>query len=230
MADVQVVPPSDEWRSPDRARSCSGASRGTSTSAAPDGSIGGFVRLGLYPNLGASLVVVPSRRSRPTARSPCSTTQRRCRRRPASSCGPRGCWADLIIETPHRPLVPRRHRGLRTGPGTTRPRRTRWCARGDRVPHRASTSSGRPTVPCTRTSPRPDTRVDARVHGAIVVGQERIALDGSGQRDHSWGVRDRWAFPGAGRPGTPTTAPAFTGRTSVSRRWMSASGMCGVMW
>jgi len=32
------------------------------------------------------------------------------------------------------------------------------------------------------------------VHGQIAVGNERFALDGPGQRDHSWGVRDWWAF------------------------------------
>jgi hypothetical protein len=32
------------------------------------------------------------------------------------------------------------------------------------------------------------------VHGTIDVGQERIELDGFGQRDHSWGVRDWWGM------------------------------------
>ena len=32
------------------------------------------------------------------------------------------------------------------------------------------------------------------VTGDVVVGGERIAVEGHGQRDHSWGVRDWWAF------------------------------------
>jgi hypothetical protein len=32
------------------------------------------------------------------------------------------------------------------------------------------------------------------VHGEVLVGAERIELDGHGQRDHSWGVRDWWSY------------------------------------
>ncbi len=30
--------------------------------------------------------------------------------------------------------------------------------------------------------------------GELSIGDERVAVDGQGQRDHSWGVRDWWAF------------------------------------
>jgi len=30
------------------------------------------------------------------------------------------------------------------------------------------------------------------VHGEILLGRERIAFDGMGERDHSWGIRDWW--------------------------------------
>jgi hypothetical protein len=33
------------------------------------------------------------------------------------------------------------------------------------------------------------------VRGEVTIGDERIAVDCPGQRDHSWGVRDWWAFP-----------------------------------
>jgi hypothetical protein len=36
--------------------------------------------------------------------------------------------------------------------------------------------------------------VPCLVSGELVVGAERIVIDGQGQRDHSWGVRDWWAF------------------------------------
>jgi len=32
-----------------------------------------------------------------------------------------------------------------------------------------------------------------RVHGEILLGRERIPFEGTGERDHSWGVRDWWA-------------------------------------
>ena len=32
------------------------------------------------------------------------------------------------------------------------------------------------------------------VRGSVTVGGERLRVDGHGQRDHSWGVRDWWAF------------------------------------
>jgi hypothetical protein len=35
--------------------------------------------------------------------------------------------------------------------------------------------------------------IPCRVHGELLVGQEKIEFDGLGQRDHSWGVRDWWA-------------------------------------
>ncbi len=34
--------------------------------------------------------------------------------------------------------------------------------------------------------------VPCRVHGDVLVGAERIEVDGYGQRDHSWGERDWW--------------------------------------
>jgi hypothetical protein len=36
--------------------------------------------------------------------------------------------------------------------------------------------------------------IPCRVTGEIEVGSERIAVDGEGQRDHSWGVRDWWSL------------------------------------
>jgi len=35
----------------------------------------------------------------------------------------------------------------------------------------------------------------ARVHGEVTIGDERITVECPGQRDHSWGVRDWWSFP-----------------------------------
>ena len=35
--------------------------------------------------------------------------------------------------------------------------------------------------------------IPCRVHGEILVGDERIEFEGPGQRDHSWGERDWWS-------------------------------------
>ncbi len=36
--------------------------------------------------------------------------------------------------------------------------------------------------------------IPCRVHGEVLVGNETLEIDGWGQRDHSWGVRDWWAM------------------------------------
>jgi hypothetical protein len=36
--------------------------------------------------------------------------------------------------------------------------------------------------------------VPCRVHGQLLVGDEVLEIDGWGQRDHSWGVRDWWSY------------------------------------
>ena len=48
------------------------------------------------------------------------------------------------------------------------------------------------------------------VHGEILLGDERIELDGYGQRDHSWAVRDWWSSAGCGPRAASTTAPGST--------------------
>jgi hypothetical protein len=36
--------------------------------------------------------------------------------------------------------------------------------------------------------------IPCRVGGEVTIGGERLSVSGSGQRDHSWGVRDWWSF------------------------------------
>jgi hypothetical protein len=50
----------------------------------------------------------------------------------------------------------------------------------DGVPYHYSVTT-RYEIPCT-------------VRGAVTIGDEVLQVDGHGQRDHSWGVRDWWAF------------------------------------
>jgi hypothetical protein len=39
------------------------------------------------------------------------------------------------------------------------------------------------------------------VHGEVLVGRERLAVDGTGRRAHRWGERDWWQGSGPGGPG-----------------------------
>jgi hypothetical protein len=53
--------------------------------------------------------------------------------------------------------------------------------------------------------------VSCNVHGEILVGDERIAFDGPGQRDHSWGHRDWWTYPWCWLAGRLGDGTAFHG-------------------
>jgi hypothetical protein len=158
--------------------------------ATTDGSLGGYVRLGLYPNHGAAwywaclvgegrpLVLVVDHDIAPPR---------------AGSLEVRadGLWADHTVEVPfdHMTL------GCEAfalgvddpaavyGPG---------AARGDRVPFGLDLEWD--TDGAAYAYPPGTTRyeVPCRVHGQILVGDESIELDAIGQRDHSWGVRDWW--------------------------------------
>lgn len=158
--------------------------------AATDGSIGGYVRIGRYPNLDTvwywACVVGPDR---PTVLVVDHEV-------PLSS-GPgvlelraTGLWADHNVETPFQHLSvgleafgvaiddpAEAYRGLR-GDRTALGFDLEWETEGE--VHHWGPGYDRYEIPC-------------RVHGEILVGHERIELDGIGQRDHSWGVRDWWS-------------------------------------
>jgi len=156
-----------------------------------DGSIGGWVRLGLYPNMGVAwyhaYAVGPDRR--PLAVQDLEV--------PLPKMGSlelrtHGLWADHTCETPldhwslgneafalavdhPADLYHAEPRGEQVPMGLD----LEWETDGE--PHHYLHTT-RYEIPC-------------RVHGEVLVGDERIELDGWGQRDHSWGVRDWWAFP-----------------------------------
>lgn len=151
------------------------------------GTLGGYVRLGLYPNLGVAwywacvvdegrplVTVIDHEVPLPGARSMEIRTE--------------GLWADHTVETPldHMTL------GCEAfATGVEDPSETYGDLRGDRVPFGLDLeweTDGetfeypgvtRYEIPC-------------RVHGEVLVGDERIDFEGWGQRDHSWGVRDWW--------------------------------------
>jgi hypothetical protein len=155
-----------------------------------DGDIGGYVRVGHYPNLGAvwywaclvgdsrPLVavidheVVPPRGGRLELRHS-------------------GLWADHVCEEP----LERWSLSLEAfAVALDDPVDVYGSMWGDRVPFgfelewetdghvfRYPPGLDRYEVPC-------------RVHGGVLVGAESLDIDAVGQRDHSWGVRDWWSI------------------------------------
>jgi hypothetical protein len=161
--------------------------------ATHDATLGGYVRLGLYPNRtvawywacvvgeGRRLVTVVDHDVRPP-------------RPPSLEIRAEGLWADHNIETPfdhislgceafalglddpaamYGPDGP--PVGDRVGFGLD----LEWETDGAAYVYPPGTT--RYEVPC-------------RVHGEVLVGDERIELDAIGERDHSWGTRDWWTL------------------------------------
>ncbi len=152
---------------------------------------GGYVRLGLYPNLGVSwfwacvvgvdrpLVFVGDHEA-PLPRGD------------ALELRAPGLWTDVsCLEPLERFSVQLEAFGV----GVDDPAEMYGRMRGDQVPIgfdlEWETDGGvfgypegitRYEVPC-------------EVHGEVLVGREKIDFEGYGQRDHSWGVRDWWSFP-----------------------------------
>ncbi|MFZ6003985.1 MAG: DUF7065 domain-containing protein [Actinomycetota bacterium] len=158
--------------------------------AARDGSLGGYVRLGLYPNLGTAwywacvvgegrplVTVIDHEVKLPTA--------------PSLEIRADGLWADHTVETPYEHMT----LGCEAfAVSVDDPAEVYGDLRGDRVPFGLDLeweTDGEGVYPWIGTTRY---EVSCNVHGEILVGDERIELDGIGQRDHSWGVRDWWTF------------------------------------
>ena len=157
---------------------------------APDGSVGGWVRLGLYPNLGAAwyhaLLVRPGQPTISVADLEVPLPKGESLEIRAN-----GLWADHICETAleHWSVANEAHGVAVEDPSDL----YADAPRGEIVPIAFDLeweTTGAPyhymyttryEVPCS-------------VHGEILVGDERIALDGWGQRDHSWAPRDWWTI------------------------------------
>jgi hypothetical protein len=155
-----------------------------------DGSVGGWVRLGLYPNLSVAwyhaFVVGPSRQLVAV-----SDLEVPLPAPPGLEIRTHGLWADHTCETPldhwtvgneafglgvdeAAALYAEVPLGERVALGID----LEWETEGAPYHYGATT---RYEIPC-------------QVHGEVLVGDERLEIDGHGQRDHSWGVRDWWQF------------------------------------
>jgi len=155
-----------------------------------DGTLGGYVRIGLYPNQGAVwywACVVGEGRQLVTVVDHTVAAPR------AGSLELRGegLWADHTVEVPfdHMTL------GCEAfALGLDDPAEMYGDPRGERVPFGLDLDWD--TDGAAYAYPPGTTRyeVPCRVHGKVLVGDETIALDAIGQRDHSWGVRDWWTL------------------------------------
>ncbi|MFA9564314.1 MAG: hypothetical protein ACERLM_06375 [Acidimicrobiales bacterium] len=158
-----------------------------------DGSTAGYVRVGLYPNLDvlwywAYLV-------RPDADRPLVAVidHEVPVPPPAGSLELRteGLWADHIVETPLDHVTV----GLEAfGVALDRPEAAYGNLWGERIALgfdlEWETDRGLSfAYPFTTRY-----EISCTVHGEVLVGDERLDIDAIGQRDHSWGVRDWWAF------------------------------------
>ena len=155
-----------------------------------DGSLGGYARTGFYPNLdtcwywaclvgeGRPLVtVIDHEVPIPTGRS----------------IGLRhgGLWTDYTVEQPWE----RVSLGLEAMALTVDdPTETYGDLRGDPTPLGFELEWDTQGAPYPFPLDITRYEVPCRVEGEILVGDERIDFRGSGQRDHSWGVRDWWAM------------------------------------
>ena len=160
--------------------------------ASPDGSLGLHLRLGLYPNQRRSWwwgyvvregepVVVVRDHDAPVPVGGQSGLEVRTE----------GLWAELICEDPGSHWTVgmeafgvaledpadgyRGERGERVAVGFD----LEWEGMGALFEYPATTRYEQSCL----------------VHGEVLVGDQRLAIEGPGQRDHSWGVRDWWQFP-----------------------------------
>ena len=158
---------------------------------AEDGSVGGYIRIGFYPNLGTvwywACLVGPDR--------PLVTVVSHEVAMPngAQSLEIRadGIWADHAVETPLE------HMSLNLEAFALQlddPAEMYGDPRGERVPFgfELDWETDRAAYLWPPVTPRYE--IPCRVHGRVQVGDETIEVDGWGQRDHSWGAaRDWWA-------------------------------------
>jgi len=154
-----------------------------------DGSLAGYARIGLYPNLGVTwwttTVVGPDRAlvasvayDLPVAPEPGLAVEGAGHRfdgvveRPLEAFHLTATTPAAVYEDPADVY--------RGAPGTPTALDLDLTWTTDGVPYHYDVTT-RYEVPCL-------------VEGTITVGGEQLGVTGHGQRDHSWGVRDWWAF------------------------------------
>jgi hypothetical protein len=158
--------------------------------ATADASFGGYVRLGLYPNIGVAWWWAHlAGAARPTVvvrdhEVPMPT---------GSGLDVRagGLWAQTVCETPHE------HWTITMeafGVALDHPADAYHGELGRQVPVGLDVE-WEATAPVYEYPGVTRYEQPCRVQGHVLVGDERIEVDATGERDHSWGVRDWWLFP-----------------------------------
>jgi hypothetical protein len=155
-----------------------------------DAGLGGYVRIGRYPNLGVvwywACLVGTDR--------PLVTVLDHDVPLPAGDSlelRADGLWADHHCEEPFE----RWSLGLESfAVALDDPAAVYHGAYGDRVPFGFDLEWETDGQPFVYPAGLDRYEVPCRVHGEVLVGDERLELAAArGQRDHSWGVRDWWA-------------------------------------
>jgi hypothetical protein len=156
------------------------------------GTLGGYLRIGLYPNLGDHGTVwywgcvVEQDHDLVTVidhEVPLPSSDRSLEIRT------QGLWADHNIETPldHMSI------GLEAfGVGLDDPTAVYHGSRGTKVALGFELDWETDGRPYAYPLPAERYEIPCRVHGQILRGDDRLEFDGWGQRDHSWGERDWW--------------------------------------
>jgi len=180
-----------------------------------DGSLGGYIRIGFYPNLGTvwywACVVGPDRKLITVVSHDVEMP------RSAQSLEVRadGIWADHVVETALDHMTCNLEAfGLEVDD----PAEMYHDPRGALVPFgfELDFETDRNAYLWPPITPRYE--IPCRVHGRVLIGTEEIEIDGWGQRDHSWGAaRDWWTF------GWCWSA----GRLDDGTRWHSAGAFTG---
>lgn len=158
--------------------------------ATPDGTLGGYVRLGISPQRGSCWYwasLVGERRRLVTV----IEHDVRPPRPPSLELRAEGLWADHNIEVPFDHLT----LGCEAfALALDDPAEVYGPMRGERVPFGLDLEweTDGAAYLCPPGHPSGGTRYElpCRVHGEILVGDERIELDAVGQRHHAWGVED----------------------------------------
>ncbi len=156
---------------------------------ADDGRIAGYARIGLYPNLGVTwwttMLVGEGRPVVSSVAYDLPVADGTGLVIDADGVAVHGVVDDPLASMSLRGTAPGRRfdraedtYGRVPGEPTTIGLDLTWTTDG--IPYQYDVTT-RYEIPCL-------------VRGEITIGDERVAIDGQGQRDHSWGERDWWAF------------------------------------
>lgn len=157
-----------------------------------DGSLGGYVRIGFYPNLGRvwywACLVGPDRELLTVIEHevPLPAGEQSLELRAS------GLWADHVVNEP----LDRMSSSLEAfGLSVDHPTAVYESSpRGDLIPFGFDLEWETDRAAYLWPPVTPRYEIPCRVHGEVLVGTDTIEVDGWGQRDHSWGAsRDWWA-------------------------------------